>query len=92
MIQKNPLLPALLLVAVATVLAAGFAVFGPGTEVADTTTPQERVLVHIDSFTEKRDASTRDPEISGSRRQSGATTLWSTIRRQSGTACSAANR
>ena len=61
MIQKNPLLPALLLVAVATVLAAGFAVFGPGTEVADTTTPQERVLVHIDSFTEKRDTSTRDP-------------------------------
>ncbi len=61
MIQKNPLLPALLLVAVAMVLAAGFAVFGPGTEVAGTTTPQERALVHIDSFTEKRDALARDP-------------------------------
>jgi hypothetical protein len=61
MIRKNPLLPALLLVAVATVLAAGFAAFGPGTEVAGTTNAQERALVHIDSFTEKRDASARDP-------------------------------
>ncbi|MDK2890244.1 MAG: hypothetical protein PWR21_876 [Methanoculleus sp.] len=61
MIQKNPLLPALLLVAVATALAAGFAIFEPGTEVAGTTTPQERALVHIDSFTEKRDASAWDP-------------------------------
>lgn len=61
MIQKNPLLPALLLVAVATVLAAGFAAFGPGTEAAAITTPQERAMVHIDSFTEKRGASTRDP-------------------------------
>jgi hypothetical protein len=61
MIQKNPLLPALLLVAVVTALAAGFAIFEPGTEVADTTTPQERALVHIDSFTEKRDASAWDP-------------------------------
>ncbi|WP_074368856.1 hypothetical protein [Methanoculleus chikugoensis] len=61
MIQKNPLLPALLLVAVATALAAGFAVFGPGAEVAGTTTPQERALVHIDSFTEKRGALAWDP-------------------------------
>ncbi|MCT8336097.1 hypothetical protein FKB36_00930 [Methanoculleus sp. Afa-1] len=61
MIRKNPLLPALLLVVVATVLVAGFAAFGPGTEVAGTSTPQELVMVHIDSFTEKRDASARDP-------------------------------
>lgn len=58
MIQKKSLLPTLLLVAVATAL---FVAFGPGTEVAGTTTPQERALVHIDSFTEKRDALARDP-------------------------------
>jgi len=69
MIRKNPLLPILLLVAVATVLAAGFAMFGPDAEVAGITTPQERALVHIDSFTEKRDASTRDPGIPSSIRR-----------------------
>lgn len=61
MIRNNPLLPALFLVAVATALVAGFAIFEPGTEVAGTTTPQERALVHIDSFTEKRDTSAWDP-------------------------------
>lgn len=61
MTQNGSVIPALLLAAAVTVLAAGFAVFWSGTGVVDTTIPHEEIapedqaLVHIDFFTEKRD-------------------------------------
>ena len=60
MTESGSIIPALLLTAAVTALAAGFAAFSPITEV--TVTPHEEIatedqaLVHIDFFTEKRDA------------------------------------
>jgi hypothetical protein len=67
MTQNGSVIPALLLAAAVTALAAGFAVFWPGTE--GTMIPQEQIaaqdqaLVHIDFFTEKRDAPVEGVDI-----------------------------
>ncbi len=58
--EKGSVIPALLLTAAVTALAAGFAVFAPITEVTviphEEIAPEDQALVHIDFFTEKRDA------------------------------------
>jgi len=59
MVQKGSVLPALLLTIAVTALAVGFAAFAPVAEVTVTPheeiAPEDRALVHIDFFTEKRD-------------------------------------
>lgn len=75
MVREGSILPALLLAAAVTALAAGFAVFWPGKEVAGTITPHEQIaagdqaLVHIDFFTEKRDAPVEGVDILSSIRR-----------------------
>ncbi|MDI6867838.1 hypothetical protein [Methanoculleus sp.] len=67
MTEKRSVIPALLLTAAVTALAAGFAVFWPGTEVTvvphEQIAPQDQALVHIDFFTEKRDAPVEGVDI-----------------------------
>ncbi len=75
MVQKGSVIPALLLAAAFTALAAGFVVFWPGTEVTGTIIPQEQIaaedqaLVHVDFFTEKRDAPVEGVDILSSIRR-----------------------
>ncbi|KUL01044.1 MAG: hypothetical protein XE11_2265 [Methanomicrobiales archaeon 53_19] len=73
MTRKGSVIPALLLTAAVTALAAGFAVFWPGTEVAGTPheqiAPEDQALVHIDFFTEKRDAPVEGVDILSSIRR-----------------------
>ena len=59
MTEIGSVVPALLLTAVATVLAVGFAAFAPVSEVTiiphEEIAAEDQALVHIDFFTEKRD-------------------------------------
>ena len=67
MTEKRSIIPALLLTAAVTALAAGFAAFAPVAEVTVTPheqiAPQDQALVHIDFFTEKRDAPVEGVDI-----------------------------
>ena len=67
MTERSSVIPALLLTAVVTALAAGFAAFAPVTEVTVTPheqiAPQDQALVHIDFFTEKRDVPVEGVDI-----------------------------
>jgi hypothetical protein len=67
MTESGSVILALLLTAAVTALAAGFAAFAPVTEVTVTPheqiAPQDQALVHIDFFTEKRDAPVEDVDI-----------------------------
>jgi len=64
---KGSVIPALLLTAAVTALAAGFAALAPVTEVTITPqepiAPEDQALVHIDFFTEKRDAPVEGVDI-----------------------------
>ncbi|ABN56039.1 MULTISPECIES: hypothetical protein [Methanoculleus] len=67
MTESGSVIPALLLTAAVTALAAGFAAFAPVAEVTVTPheqiAPQDRAPVHIDFFTEKRDAPVEGVDI-----------------------------
>jgi len=65
--ESGSIIPALLLTAAVTALAAVFAAFAPVSEVTITPheeiAPQDQALVHIDFFTEKRDAPVEGVDI-----------------------------
>ncbi|HOI13797.1 MAG TPA: hypothetical protein PLG75_08060 [Methanoculleus sp.] len=67
MTEKRSIIPALLLTAAVTALAAGFAAFAPVAEVTVTPheeiAPEDQALVHIDFFTEKRDVPVEGVDI-----------------------------
>ncbi|KLK88757.1 hypothetical protein SZ63_07190 [Methanoculleus sediminis] len=67
MTESGSVIPALLLTAAVTALAAGFAAFAPVTEVPiishEQIAPQDQALVHIDFFTEKRDTPVEGVDI-----------------------------
>ncbi|PKL63456.1 MAG: hypothetical protein CVV31_01290 [Methanomicrobiales archaeon HGW-Methanomicrobiales-2] len=71
--EKSSVIPALLLTAAVTVLAVGFAVFWPVTEVPVTPheqiAAQDQALVHIDFFTEKKAAPVEGVDILSSIRR-----------------------
>ncbi|MDD3858375.1 MAG: hypothetical protein PHP43_10060 [Methanoculleus sp.] len=71
--EKGSVIPALLLTAAVTALAAGVAAFAPATEVTvvphEKIAPEDQALVHIDFFTEKRDAPVEGVDILSSIRR-----------------------
>ena len=73
MTEKRSVIPALLLTAAVTALAAGFAAFAPVTEVPvvphEQIAPDDQALVHIDFFTEERDAPVEGVDILSSIRR-----------------------
>ncbi|KDE55312.1 hypothetical protein [Methanoculleus sp. MH98A] len=73
MTESGSVIPALLLTAAVTALAAGFAAFAPVAEVTVTPheqiAPQDQAPVHIDFFTEKRDAPVEGVDILSSIRR-----------------------
>ncbi|MCM2465175.1 hypothetical protein [Methanoculleus oceani] len=73
MVQEGSVIPALLLTAAVTALAAGFAAFAPVAEVPviphEQIAPQDQALVHIDFFTEKRDVPVEGVDILSSIRR-----------------------